>query len=110
PHPDAPTIITPPSGRTAGFLYCNGVRLATFTGKPALADGIEARLQAPVAITSLRQRHGPWLVSTSKPPSFCLTCVTRVPVLIGAPKRLAYRCRKRTTSGIIIKPSGSSPV
>ena len=40
----------------------------------------------------------------------CLTCVTRVPVMIGASESAAYRCRKRTTSAIVMKPSGSSAV
>src|SRR4029453_18115722 len=101
PVAEAPTIITPPSGRRPGFLFCGGVRLATLAGRPAPSDGIEARLQAPLAITSLRQRHGPWLVESWYPASSCLTRITRVPVTIGANESAAYRCRKRTTSGIV---------
>ena len=49
-------------------------------GRPAARRGTEATLQAPLAITSVRQRHCPRLVMTSYPPSACRTLVTRVAV------------------------------
>ena len=45
----------------------------------------------------------------SRAPVETETRVTRVPVTMGASESSAYRCRKRTTSGIVIKPSGSPP-
>src|SRR6516165_8815602 len=54
PLAEPPTIITPPSGRRRGFLYCSGVRLVMSCGRPALRVGIVAMLQAPLAMTSIR--------------------------------------------------------
>ena len=66
-------------------------------------------MQAPVATTTVGALQQPSLVVTTYPFDAGRTWVTVVPVCTGASTTAAYRSMNEMTSGIVMKPSGSSP-
>ncbi len=71
-------------------------------GTASLNPGTEGTLQAPVAITSVRQRISPRLVVTAYPSSVRRTDVTFVPARTGASAILAKRSMSSTTSPMLM--------
>ena len=59
-------------------------------------------LQAPLAMTTARQRISPWLVVTWYPSSACRTDVTVTPVRTGACETLAKRSMSSVTSPTVM--------
>ena len=78
-------------------------------GTSVAKRGRWATLQAPVARTTVGALQLPSLVVTAYPFDAGRSWVTVVPVCTGAATTAAYRSRNEMTSGIVMKPSGSSP-
>ena len=84
PLDEAPTTNTPPSATWAGLRYDWAVSAATDGGTLAAKAGIRAMLQAPEAMTTVRQCQSPRSVRTRYPAPSLRTEVTVVWVRTGA--------------------------
>src|SRR5258708_21378786 len=79
PVADAPTTRTPPSPSCSGLRYSIGVNVVTDDGTAPEKAGTRATLNAPVATTTVSQRHSPRFVMTEYPALQGRTDVTAVP-------------------------------
>ena len=78
------------------------VTCCTDAGTPALSAGTEGRLQAPLAMTTVRQANSPRLVLTWYPSSVRRTDVTVVLVRTGARLAAAKRPMNSVTSPTVM--------
>ena len=111
PVADAPTTSTPPSASCVGVAVLHRrERRRPTTAAPSAKAGTVGTLNAPVASTTVAHCHSPWSVRDAVARRRC-----------AAPRSPSCRCApgprspsrtpamKSTTSGIVMKPSGSSP-